>query len=245
MNAQAGRNGLSQMTVETDIAVDGIDWDITLDSSQIDWDIGTVEETEENGNGLGPYEIVVASDIMSPPCNDDVTSHQTLEGRRISAPEVSASEISWGIYVDNPQVDVIEEDSSQNNAVELHSFQNNLTADSVAVHDRSPLLETEYRNKILDDLFEVKAFLNQRLIELRIEDTTSLQHQVQAVAPLVLQQYSSDIIQTMLSDVSSAISLLTNRKTRDMIMILNSKRFLDRLVNTLRRVRQAAKLKMD
>lgn len=73
---------------------------------------------------------------------------------------------------------------------------------------------------------QVKAFLNQRLIEIRNEDTTSLQHQVQAAAPLVLQQYSSDIIQTMLSDVSSAISLLTNRKTRDMIMILNSVRYL-------------------
>ncbi|XP_028051890.1 CDK5RAP3-like protein [Camellia sinensis] len=37
----------------------------------------------------------------------------------------------------------------------------------------------------------------------------------------------------MLSDVSLAISSLTNRKTRDQIMILNSKRFLDRLVSTL------------
>ncbi|KAF3637138.1 putative outer envelope pore protein 16-3, chloroplastic/mitochondrial-like isoform X1 [Capsicum annuum] len=128
--------------------------------------------------------------------------------------------------------------------MELHSLQNNLPADSVAIHDRSPLLETEYRNKILDDLFEVKAFLNQWLIELRNENTTSLQHQVQAVAPLVLQQYSSDIIQTMLSDISSAISLLTNMKTRDMIMILKSKRFLDRLVNTMEeKNHQEAKLK--
>lgn len=55
-------------------------------------------------------------------------------------------------------------------------------------------------------------------------DTLSLQHQVQAVAPFVLQQYAPDAIDTMLSDVSLAISLLTNRKTRDLIMILNSKR---------------------
>ncbi|CAN4114583.1 unnamed protein product [Withania somnifera] len=244
MNAQAGNNGLSQITVETDTAADGIDWDITLDSSQIDFDIGTVEETEENGNGLGPYEIVNASDIMASPCNDDVKSHQTSKEEGFLAPEVSASEISWDISVDNPQVDMIEEGSPQNNAAELHSLQNNFTTDSVSIHDRSPLLETEYRNKILDDLFEVKAFLNQRLIELRNEDTTSLQHQVQAVAPLVLQQYSSDRIETMLSDTSRAISLLTNRKTRDMIMILNSKRFLDRLVNTLEEKKlQEAKLK--
>lgn len=149
MKAQGGYNDLGQMTVETDIAADGIDWDITLDSSQIDWDIGTVEETEENGNGLGPYEIVNASDILPSPRNDSVESHQTANEEGFSAPEVSASEISWDISVDNPQVDVIEEDSSQNNAAELRSLQNNLTA------ERSPLLETEYRNKILDDLFEV------------------------------------------------------------------------------------------
>lgn len=71
---------------------------------------------------------------------------------------------------------------------------------------------------------QIKSFLNQRIMELKNEETISLQHQVQAVAPFVLQQYAPDVIQTMLSDVSLAISLLANRKTRDMIMILNSKR---------------------
>lgn len=74
---------------------------------------------------------------------------------------------------------------------------------------------------------QIKAFLNQRRIELTNEDTLSLQHQVQAVAPFVLQQYSSDNIQKMIYDVSSAISLLTNKKSRDLIMILNSKRCFD------------------
>jgi hypothetical protein len=62
------------------------------------------------------------------------------------------------------------------------------------------------------------------LVELKNEETLSLQHQVQAGAPFVLQQYAHDAIETMLSDVALAISLLTNRKTRDLIMILNSKR---------------------
>lgn len=52
----------------------------------------------------------------------------------------------------------------------------------------------------------------------------SLQNQVQAVAPFVLQQYTSGTLEAILSDVSSAISLLTNKKTRDLIMILNSNR---------------------
>lgn len=72
---------------------------------------------------------------------------------------------------------------------------------------------------------QIKAFLNQRMLELTNGETSSLQHQVQAVAPFVLQQYTSDAIHKMLSDVSSAISLLTNRRTRDLVMILNSKRY--------------------
>ncbi|XBI37226.1 hypothetical protein VPH35_122593 [Triticum aestivum] len=76
--------------------------------------------------------------------------------------------------------------------------------------ERSQLLEKEYRNNILDDLLEV-----------------------QAVSPFVLQQYTPERLENMLVEVSSAISLLTNQKTLDLIMILNSKRFLDRLVSTL------------
>lgn len=73
---------------------------------------------------------------------------------------------------------------------------------------------------------QIKAFLNQRITELTNTETLTLQNQVQAVAPYVLQQYTSDAIQSMLSEISAAISLLTNRKTRDLIMILNSKRYV-------------------
>lgn len=72
---------------------------------------------------------------------------------------------------------------------------------------------------------QMKSFLNQRSAELKNEETLSLQNQVQAVSPFVLQQYAADGIETMQSDVSLAISLLTNRKTRDLIMILNSRRY--------------------
>ncbi|KAK8945830.1 CDK5RAP3-like protein [Platanthera guangdongensis] len=73
---------------------------------------------------------------------------------------------------------------------------------------------------------------------MRSEDTSSLQQQVQAVAPIVLQQYAPDALEVFLSELSLAISLLTDRRTRDFIMILNSKRFLDRLVSTLEEKKQ-------
>ncbi|KAL2923810.1 CDK5RAP3-like protein [Bienertia sinuspersici] len=205
---------------------DGIDWDITMDSSQIDWDIGTIEETDDGANGLGPYEIINANEVLQ----DSSTNMDEKSGQ--AAIDVEVSDISWDVSVENPQLEA-KEDSGMYNAEVAQTSALNDSTDVQATVDRSPLLETEYRNNILDDLFEIKAFLNQRLIELTNEETLSLQHQVQAVAPFVLQQYSPDNIQKMTSDVSLAISLLTNRKTRDLIMILNSRRFLDRLVRTL------------
>ncbi|KAI7981692.1 CDK5RAP3-like protein [Camellia lanceoleosa] len=109
--------------------------------------------------------------------------------------EVSVSEISWDISVENPQVHVIEDTGLSNAVLESHTSIPNI----------------------------IKAFLNQWLTELTNNGTLSLQHQVVRLLFSVAED-SSDTIQKMLSDVSLAISSLTNRKTRDQIMILNSKR---------------------
>ncbi|XP_062112149.1 CDK5RAP3-like protein [Humulus lupulus] len=228
------QSSYDELNRDTGVNVDNIDWDISVDSSQIDWDIGIVEETDDTGNGLGPYEMVNASEILqgSLPNEAMKSSHVPLDKVVNPPPEITMSDISWDISVETPQVDVIDDFSLPIVGSESHTYEN-LIQTTETKEERSQLLETEYRNKILDDLNEVKSFLNQRLVELKSEETLSLQHQVQAVAPFVLQQYALDAIETMLSAVSSAISLLTNRKTRDLIMILNSKRFLDRLVSTL------------
>lgn len=215
---------INESKIETggmEITADSIDWDITMDSSQIDWDIGTVGEPEDTTNGLGPYEIVDASEIPK----DADLSNDEKDGK---VPDVSVSEICWDISVDDPQVQVLE-GADLSNIVSIPCA----VTEKQELIQRSQLLETDYRNKILDDLFELKAFLNQRFMELTNGETLSLQNQVQAVAPYVLQHYSSDAIQKMLSDTTLAISLLTDKKTRDLIMILNSRRFLDRLVNTI------------
>ncbi|XP_010243079.1 PREDICTED: CDK5RAP3-like protein [Nelumbo nucifera] len=219
------------------LATDAIDWNISLESSQIDWDIGVVEETNDTANGLGPYEMVNISDaIQDSSTNNGMSSDQTPVSKVEEgiAPEFHTSEISWDISVENPEVEVLEDVDRQDPVLESQTSVLNMSAQTQETREqRSQLLETEYRNKILDDLFEIKAFLNQRLMELRSEETASLQHQVQAVAPFVLQQYTADAIEKMLADVSLSISMLTNRKTRDLIMILNSRRFLERLVSTL------------
>lgn len=221
VTAKASLDDPHTVTGNIDTVDDSIDWDITVDSSQIDWDIGTVEEADDTSNGLASYEIIDASDIEQSYSQNDAEKTDQ---------EFPVSDISWDISVEHPQIDVINESDLSSAVPELPAPGYNATNET---HERSQFLETEYRSKVLDDVFEIKAFLHQRLTELTNGDTLSLQHQVQAVAPFVLQQYTSDAIHTMLSDISSAISLLTNRKTRDLIMILNSKRFLDRLVSTL------------
>ncbi|KAK7278842.1 hypothetical protein RJT34_23880 [Clitoria ternatea] len=229
-NVHSSENELNPATSIAEIAAPDIDWDISVDNSQIDWDIGTIEETEDTGNGLGPYEIINASDAIQTSPTEDVGSDPTTSNQELG----SHADISWDISVETPHVDVIDDDSAPTVALENQtSLPDALSQLTENKEGRSELLDTEYRNKILDDLYEMKSFLNQRLAELGNAETLSLQHQVQAVAPFVLQQYADDAIETMQSDISLAISLLTNRKTRDLIMILNSKRFLDRLVNSL------------
>lgn len=133
----------NQMTLEVD-ASDIIDWDITLDSSQIDWDIGTVEEEEDTGNGLGPYEIVDASEIPQSSFIDEVNGENMV------------SEISWDISVDHPEVELTQESASTDMLAGGHASGINVLNESQGTSQvRSRLLETEYRSRILDDLFEV------------------------------------------------------------------------------------------
>ncbi|KAJ6741890.1 CDK5 REGULATORY SUBUNIT-ASSOCIATED PROTEIN 3 [Salix viminalis] len=205
-NIQLDLDESNHVIGDMDVAADNIDWDISVDGADIDWDIGTVEETDDGGNGLGPYEIVNASDI--------------------------SQNSSLNEAVESSEIPLRKEDENVHAEISTYSLET-ITHTPAMKAGRSQLLDTEYRKKILDDLYEIKAFLSQRLAELRNEETMSLQHQVQSVAPLVLQQYAPDAIDTMSSDVSLAISLLTNGKTRDLIMLLNSKRYLDRLVSAL------------
>ncbi|KAF8657497.1 hypothetical protein HU200_060059 [Digitaria exilis] len=205
--------------IDSNIPAEDIDWDISVDANEIDWDIGAVEQpVEESGDGFGSYEIIDANIelVGSENYNVSVLDNAPLNKESLAT---SQSGICWDITADNSEESVHDSATTQNAPV--------------LAEVRSRLLEKEYRNDILDDLLEVKSFLTQRLGEMRNGDTSSLQHQVQAVSPFDLQQYAPDSLDNMLVEVSSAISLLTNQKTLDLIMILNSKRFLDRLVSTL------------
>lgn len=71
---------------------------------------------------------------------------------------------------------------------------------------------------------QIRAFLALKSEEINREETSSLQNQVQATSPQDLQQYGNDLFQIMSAEVLKAISKLTNKKTRDLIMIATSQR---------------------
>lgn len=142
---------------DIDVSADAIDWDISVDNAQIDWDIGTLEETDGGGGGLGPYEIVNASEILQNSSPNEVAeSDKTPLDKTENPPEISVSDISWDISVETPQVDVIDEVSLPNIKLENQTYApDSLPLTRGTREERSQLLETEYRNKILDDLYEV------------------------------------------------------------------------------------------
>lgn len=147
-NVQSSHNESNNVTADADANADSIDWDFSVDSSQIDWDIGTVEETEDAGNGLGPYEMVNASEILQNSPNEAVKSDLV--------PEISVSGISWDISVETPQVDAIDDVNLPNVVVDNQTSVLDTSTQTIEIKEgRSQLLETEYRNKILDDLNEV------------------------------------------------------------------------------------------
>lgn len=153
-NVQSSSNDKQNAGEDTNAAGDSIDWDISVDSAQIDWDIGTVEETEDAGNGLGPYEVINASEILQ--CSQETDQTPSNKVGYTMPPEVSASEISWDVSVETHQVDLIDDANLPNISVENQkSLPDTVTQMPGINEDRSQLLETEYRNKILDDLYEV------------------------------------------------------------------------------------------
>lgn len=237
-------------TFEAEVSSNDIDWNINTtadENAEIDWEIGTIEQSETFGNDNVKQTLQPVNEKMEFVLHDDAVEggFQSLDNKDdgidwnvedAGVSEPTQSEICWDISIEDASVALSAEPMEQESSV--NHLSNFPEATENGKHPSSPFLDTEYRIKLLDDLFELKAFLNQRLLEMESTDTSSLQHQVQAVAPPALQQYGPDSLRTMLSDLSEAISLVTNRKTRDLIMILNSKRFLDRLESSLNQKKQ-------
>lgn len=154
--------------MDTILPMGGIDWNISVDDTQIDWDVDAVEQLEESGNSFGSYEIIDYNVDLKDSENGkdllyDNTSSKKTEG---VVPEASESEICWDISLENPQVDMLEDAVVP--VVGIDKPNPTETSQSESFEERSQLLETEYRNKILDDLFEVLCNIFSNLCSLHM-----------------------------------------------------------------------------
>lgn len=160
VNYQSSLGESQHLTREVYAAAADIDWDISVDSSQIDWDIGNVEEADDAGNGLGPYEMVNASEVLESylPGNEVESDQNPVSIEDVLVQDTSSSEMCRDFSVENPHVDAIEDAVMPNVGLEIQTSVSNTPAQITTVkEDRSQFLNTEYRNKILDDLYEVYA----------------------------------------------------------------------------------------
>lgn len=178
-------------------------------SGGIDWGIDTVidDPTSADVNNL---ESEISWDI-----GQDVGVDEGLE---------NGGEINWNIDLDESGADGV--GHIKDNL--LHEVPGNEQETGVG-----RFLETEYRNLLLNDLFELKAFVKLRVEELERQDSAALQNQVQAMAPVACFQHGSDALLDMASHITAAIDLLTAQKTRDLCLLVTSSRFLDRLYLSL------------
>lgn len=128
-------NSNSNQNLDLSSSIDGIDWNITMDETQIDWDIGAVEEqSEESGNMLTAHEI---------------SDSNVEQGDQLSE---KVEGINWDVGIEDLTVEM--ESQVQDATIEEHVHV--LVETGASGHEeRSQLLETDYRNKVLDDLFEV------------------------------------------------------------------------------------------
>ncbi|RZS15530.1 hypothetical protein BHM03_00047375 [Ensete ventricosum] len=121
----------------------GIDWNISVDDTQIDWDIGAVDQLEESGNSFGSYEIIDYNVDLKDSENGkdllyDNTSSKTAVG---VVPEASESEICWDISLENHQVDMLEDAVVPDARIDKPNPTE--TSQPESFEERSQLLETD------------------------------------------------------------------------------------------------------
>ncbi|CAI6008845.1 unnamed protein product [Closterium sp. NIES-65] len=80
---------------------------------------------------------------------------------------------------------------------------------------------------------DLHMFLVTRIAEMNRHQGSVLQAQLMATAPPIIQNHGTASLASLDSHICTAIGRLTSRRTRDLLLILSSPRFLDRLEQSL------------
>ncbi|XP_063679218.1 CDK5 regulatory subunit-associated protein 3-like [Bolinopsis microptera] len=90
---------------------------------------------------------------------------------------------------------------------------------------------TTTRNKIIDELYELSAFLTSRRDELSRHSENILSEIPEC--PPEIQTTQIENVENMVSEVDKPLSKLTNDKMRHLLLLKNSEKYLDRLTDRL------------
>jgi len=107
---------------------------------------------------------------------------------------------------------------------------------NVAEGDEAMTLLEDFttRTNFINELIEIRAFLNQRLAESKVETDLLSISQFQS-APSILQLTSSDEVEQMHAQVTAIFDRLMSTRTVYLCRILDSPKFVERLADTLKR----------
>lgn len=179
------------------------------------------EEIEEEKRDEVPLEVdwtVIEEKVSSQETIQEPTIQWDIET------EVSASEgpqIVWDIdtfEVDNNAIEVVE---SMDGSLESTKIE--------APKERETVLsDTQTRNLLMDDLLELKCFLQQRKEEMESTDS-SMAINLFAKAPKSVQELDRSKIETCLNAVNKIVDSLEESQLRSILEIKNSPRYVDRL----------------
>eukprot|EP00644_Phytophthora_capsici_P001061 jgi/Phyca11/9974/fgenesh1_pm.PHYCAscaffold_43_\ len=181
--------------------------DFEAEAAEISWDI-SLDENDAADAGEIDWGIETVASAEPVATGDD-----------------TPAEIDWDITT----ADVVEDAASEENASKSMGVEEP-TAKQVT---RVGLLDdSEFRTRVLNDLLELRAFLRQRLVELCGSDSVAFANQFQGSSPL-LEQQSTEKIKGFQAAVDQAVSLLTNKRLQQLVLIKTSERYLDRHVANL------------
>ncbi|XP_060578828.1 CDK5 regulatory subunit-associated protein 3-like isoform X2 [Ruditapes philippinarum] len=117
--------------------------------------------------------------------------------------------------------------------IEVESSQKSSDEGTASGEEALTLLDNPAaRNLFLDDLFELEAFLSQRISELSVEGNVLSSSQFQN-APAGIQVEGKQV-ETMATDLSAVIGQLTSVQIQHLMLIRDSPRYVERLKDTLK-----------
>lgn len=175
----------------------------------------------EYANGVKPVEVIEDKPNLRS------RTKQPSDGDKIDF----GDEIDFG----NDQIDFGEDDKIDFGDEPANEQENEQTDNRNVAKGRDALTILEHfktRNLILNELYEIEAFLQQRLIESRSQENSLIASQLEE-SPELLDLFNVNILDSKLSAVQQIISLLNQDKIKMLCLIKDNEKYVRKRIALL------------